>query len=160
MRTERYSFWHTDGRLRGTYVYMLCCSDNGPWYVKIGISDRPTVRLRSLRAGCPVAPQVFAFVEVRSRPRALAMESALLVRMQRWRVHGEWISFSLEDRPAFQAAWKTVFAEFTEPGWPLKWEQVSVRAVVADDAQRGHVMRRALQRRGRAYRDFTKCCNQ
>lgn len=158
MSVTNLNLFHSDGRLRGTYVYMLLCMDDGPIYVKIGISDNPTERFQALRRGCPVRPRRFAFVEVRSRKKARKVEADLHDAMSRWNAHLEWFMLSKEERGAFNDTWKAVFEKHAEVGWPLKWEQIAVDRLIALGEQRQRFFRRQYAARGKAYRDFIKDC--
>lgn len=149
--------FHSDGRLRGSFVYMLLCQDApGPIYVKVGLTDRPTKRLQALRNGCPVTPQRFAFCELRSRDRAKLVEDALLAAMVKWSAHGEWFCVPATDKAQFNLAWGGVFRAMSEPGWSLRWEQMAVQAYIADGARRKRLAQTLYMRRGKSYRDFVK----
>lgn len=147
-----------DGRLNGSFVYMLLCCDGGPIYVKIGLTDRLTQRMKALRTGCPVAPKQFAWVEVRSRKRARLLEDTLHRDLGRWRVSGEWFRFAPEDRERFNATWKAVFAQFVEPLWPLQWNKVNVEAFAREAERRQRYLRNEFQKNRVAWQDAQKAC--
>lgn len=152
-----FPFFTSEVRLRGTYVYMLFCQeDGGPIYVKIGISDKPTDRMKALRASCPVRAKSFATVEVVSRAKAVYVEKMLLIEMERWKTVGEWIKLTPEDKPAFNAAWQKVFSVHRTPSWPMRWSIVSVDAVMKDAYQKMRFVMRKQKRRGKSYRDFQR----
>ena len=139
--------YRPDGRLRGTFVYVLLCRDAGPVYAKVGISDRPSRRLQTLRQGCPVSPRQFCWFEVRSRRKARTIEAQLHGALRSWAAHGEWFRVPVEHKPQFNACLRTVIDVHREPAWPCTWEKVSVSAVAADD-QRRMAANRAIVSRG------------
>jgi hypothetical protein len=156
MTVHNLSLYHSDGRLRGVYVYMLLCQDDGPLYVKIGISRTPTKRVKQLWLGCPVTPRYFATVEVRSEQKAKKIERELLAAMGKWSQTGEWLRLSVDDKPEFNSKWKAVFSENVEPGWPLAWSQADVQALRADGQSKMNFARKLWRKRGRAYQDFAR----
>lgn len=145
--------FHSDGRLRGSYLYLLLCRDDGPVYVKVGISDRPTERLGELRHGCPVTPHQFCFLEVRSRKRALLMERAMKIGLANWSAHGEWFRVPMEEQVPFNDVIRGTLLSYQETGWPCRWERVSVAAIVAHGERQMRGRYRLERRRGPAYRD-------
>lgn len=156
MTVHNSAVYHSDGRLRGVYVYMLLCQDDGPLYVKIGVSRTPTQRVKQLWLGCPVTPRYFATVEVRSWEKAKKMERELLTAMDKWSHTGEWLLLSLEDKPEFNDKWKAVFRSNVEPGWDLSWSQTDVQALRADGQSKMNFARKLFARRGKAYQDFAR----
>lgn len=157
MSLSQVPLYHEDGRLKGSYIYMLLCQEgDGPIYVKAGMSDTPTRRFASLRGGCPVPPQIMAVCEVHSRKRAKRVEADLHHAFKPWHAHLEWYRVEFEDKARFNAAWKQVLSQWSEVGWQLQWTQISAQALGRrlDEAQR--LYRRNFTRRGVAYRDFVK----
>jgi hypothetical protein len=150
------AFHRTDGRLIGCYVYMLLCSDGGPIYVKIGISQAPTDRLNQLRTSCPVRPQVLAVAETFSRKEARRIENGLHQIYDGWRHRGEWFLISAEDKPEFNRRWREVFTRHSRRDWPLAWEQISVKAIDRLAQQRQAFFRKRMRRRGASYKAFVK----
>lgn len=137
------------------FVYMLLCQDDdGPLYVKIGVSLDPQKRLRQLWAGCPVTPQHFAVVETRSPARAKKIEAELLTALGKWRHNGEWLFLSIDDKAEFNSKWKAVFERNSETGWKLAWTQMSVKALRADSARRRLYAQKLWRKRGKAFQDF------
>jgi hypothetical protein len=147
MSVENSHRFHSDGRLRGSYVYMLLCRDDGPVYIKIGISDAPSKRLMALRTACPVQPRQFCFVEVRSRSRARTIEKQLHFAMDAWHTQGEWFRVAMHEKPAFNQAWRSVLNANRETGWRYEWERISVPAFAKQLDQN----RRAMLARMRHY---------
>lgn len=159
MSTFRAPIYHVDGRLRGCWVYFLLCrDDDGPVYVKIGISRRPTARLRELLSGCAVAPQLFGFVALPSRRHALNLEYALHKALCRWRAEGEWFKLSMEERMEFNSIRKSVFALHAKAEWPLRLQYADIQELLRvwerERRQRQRLFKRA------AFRDFSRDCRR
>jgi predicted GIY-YIG superfamily endonuclease len=148
--------YRPDGRIKGSYVYMLLCRDDGPIYVKVGMTDDLYGRLRSLRNGCPITPRRFCSMEFPSRRWALNAERALQKAFKRWKAHGEWFRILPADKAEFNEAWRTGLTNYVAPEWPNKWEQIAVQPLIAAADQRQRYMARKVMRRGRAYRDACK----
>ena len=157
MSVRKLDLYHPDGRLKGSYVYMLLCQEGeSPIYVKAGMSDRPTRRFSSLRAGCPVAPKIMAVCEVRSRNHAKRIEAALHLAFQPWHAHLEWYRVPFEDKKRFNLSWQPVFRQWSEEGWRLEWTQISAQALASRLDANANLFRSNFMRRGRAYRDFAR----
>lgn len=135
-----------NGRIDGSYVYMLLCSDGGPIYVKVGISDVPTSRLMTLVNGSPVTAQIFAHANVYSRKLARVVEVALHRKMAKWRQQGEWFRLEQSDRDEFNGYWKEIFATHSKPHWPIKWVQTEVGPIVAAARLRQRLWRKKNRR--------------
>lgn len=121
-----YGHYAPDGRLRGCYVYMLLCRDEGPVYVKLGTSINPHSRLRQLRYTSPVTLRQFCSFEVPSRFKALLIERELRKVFRPWEAPGEWYTVPLTDKGAFNRAWQPVLAAYHEKRWPCVWNRVAV----------------------------------
>jgi len=145
--------YRPDGRLRGVHVYMLLCRDDGPVYVKVGISKSPTDRLMALRSGCAVTPRQFFSFEVRSKGKALGIERDLHRAFYRWLAQGEWFRVPIAERAEFNAAWQPVVDRHRESGWPCRWERVSVSAFMADAHRRRDAALARQRNAPRARRD-------
>lgn len=155
MGIERVPTHRVNGKLCGSFVYMLLCQDApGPVYVKVGLTDTPKRRLLALRAGCPVSPRQFLFCELRSRYRASVVERALLRAMKPWRAHGEWFHVPIEDKAKFNAAWGPAFAACYEPPWPMKWQRIAAKPFFREAEIRRREFLREYRSRGNSYRDF------
>jgi hypothetical protein len=109
-----------DGRYPGSYVYAFLCEHEGRAIIKIGISDTPSRRLATIRSGCPFRHLNSVTINVYTRKAALEIESALLTEFKKWKTHGEWLSFSMEEKPVFNTKLREVLERFKKPGWPLK----------------------------------------
>lgn len=118
------------GRIDGSYVYMLLCSEGDAIYIKIGMTCTPTKRLYALVNNCPLKPEIFATANVYSRKMAYAVERALHRKMRHWRQHGEWFRLTPAERAEFNQGWKDVFAKFAKPHWPMYWVQTEVAPVM------------------------------
>ena len=156
MSIGNFGLYRQDGRLRGSYVYMLLCRDDGPIYVKVGITDRPDSRLLALRLGCPVVPRQFCTMEVVSRRKARAIEIDLHAAFGQWAAHGEWFKVDMSHKTEFNEAWKQVLARHTMAGWPAAWSRVAVQPVIEAKHRAQKYRLKVLLRRGPAYRDFTR----
>ena len=134
-------------------MYMLLCSDSGPIYVKVGITDDLYGRLRTLRNGCPVTPRRFCTMEFPSRRKARTAERALHIALEEWNAHGEWFLVKREDKAAFNEAWRIGLAGLIDSQWPAKWDQIPVQALIEAGDQRQRYMARKIMRRGKAFHD-------
>jgi hypothetical protein len=146
----------SDGRLRGSYVYMLMCQDGAPIYIKIGMSDAPLRRLEELRKSCAVTPKILATVALPSRKIAFALETDLHVVMAPWQTVGEWYSYTGDDKAAFNDSWQRVFERYARPGWSLRWSKVAVEPMRKLAESRKRLYQHRWATRGRAYHDFTR----
>lgn len=145
--------YRSDGRLKGSYVYMLLCRDDGPIYVKVGVTDDLYGRLRSLRNGCPVTPRRFCTMEFPSRRKALRAERALHTSFKRWRLHGEWFMVEIAEKQSFNEAWKAGLIGHTSQDWPSRWDQVAVEPIVAAADRRRRYKASKIMRRGKEFHD-------
>ena len=117
----------TDGY---SYVYMLLCQDDdGPVYIKIGITDGLTSRFRGLRTGCPVRPRILGVVPRYSRELAFSLEQSLLAALDKWRIHGEWFKVKAEEKQAFKECWSKVLIMYSTASVKLKWQKISLAKV-------------------------------
>lgn len=153
------TLYRKDGRVRGSFVYMLLCQDDaGPIYVKIGMSDDPFQRMQALRNGCPVQPRRFAFVAVPSRRLAKKIESFLHGELSPWRSQGEWFKFEPAEKADFNKGWQSAFRKAAIPGYPLEWTHIAVEFLIKEWDRRRNVARGIWKKRGRVYQDFRKHC--
>ena len=143
---------------RGCYIYMLSCSDGGPSYIKIGMSNSPVARLGQILTGCPIKPISFACVELRTRDRARRAEAALHRHLEEWRSTGEWFRVDPSDRGRFDSACRAAVSRFSEPTWPMVWDTLSVQDYLAESKQAGRrgfwAARKRDKSRGKPYKDF------
>ena len=142
------------GRLRPTFIYMLTCSEGAPFYIKIGITDQITQRMKTLMTACPVKPVQLSVCEARSRGWARKIEKSLHGAMAKWRCNGEWFRVGIEDKTDFNKAWKVVFWEYDTAIWPLAWTHISTHGLRENwkRSRRTFLVRRS--KLGRAYFDF------
>lgn len=143
-----------DGRLRGSYVYMLLCQIDRPIHIKVGRSSTPFSRLDDLRISCPVVPQVMAVAEVFSIRKAVRLESDLHLALDNWHSHLEWFVVLPEERAAFNAAWKPVIAAHSTPSRRIEWISHSVPALIRAAETRKRLQKVRFARRGKAFHDY------
>ena len=144
-----------DGRIRGAYIYMLLCQDDGgPVYVKIGMSSNPTQRLHALRLGCPVTPHQFCTMRHSSSKIALKTERILHKALKQWRSSGEWYRVPVSEQKEFNQALRAALNSYHRSGFPQVWEKVPVQPLVRLAEQRLKDMQRLWNSRGLARRDF------
>lgn len=151
-----FGFFDEKGRVRGAFVYMLLCSDNGPIYAKVGYTSNPENRLRQLRTGMTINPDVFALCRTPGIEMAKRIERALHLTLQKWAYHHEWFRFSESDRAEFNAAWQDVFSKHAPKGWPLKWHKLKVSDLDAQAEKRRRFFQHKWKRAGIAYRDYLR----
>ena len=144
-----------DSRLPSSFVYMLLCQDeDGPIYVKIGLSDEPYRRLQALRNGCPVTPRRFATCAVPGRIIAKRVEHALLSQLAPWRTQGEWLKFDRDEKADFNAGWQEAFRKTAPKGWPLEWTHIPVGELIKWWQQKKVLAQVRFNRMSQAKRDF------
>lgn len=132
-KLSRPSATHTvDGRLRGSYVYLLLFDEHGYVYAKVGSADDPIKQLLALLVGCPFEPVILAAASLPNRAIACKVEGALHRAFEQWHLRGEWFRFQLEDRERFNASWKLAVAEFATPSWPIRWTQLNAEELLKD----------------------------
>ena len=126
-----------NGRIRGTYVYLVLCQEQKSIFVKIGVANEPIGRLRGLATGCPLEPEILAYVELPSREAAFQVERELHRELLLWRVRGEWFKFNPRDRAAFNDRLREVLAPWNKPSRPMKWTKLDagelLRKLTADN---------------------------
>ena len=127
---DQLPYFRPDGRLRGSYVYLLLCQDGDSIFAKAGRANDPIRRLHNLLVGCPISPGVLAVAELPGDRLAVRAETALLHALDAWHARGEWFRFKAKDRAAFNHAWRTALAEFASPSWPIRWTKLSVPALL------------------------------
>ena len=149
-------FYGVNGRIRGAYVYMVFCPIGDQFFVKVGMSNSPAVRLGALRTACPIEPTVMAVVEMPSQGLAASLERATHGALIGWRTHGEWFRVDKSDKKRFSEAAHGVLRAYAKPSWPLKWTQVSIKAVLADGLERQRAARRKFAHSERTFREFVK----
>jgi hypothetical protein len=110
-------------------VYLLVCHDDGPVDVKIGVTVDPC--RRALRAGTDTAytPRQILHCRVSAAHRAREIEALLLRACAPWRTRGDWLTFARTDRAEFNRRLTVSLALLREPGAPLRWTRMDVRAI-------------------------------
>ena len=121
-----------DGRLRGSYVYLLLFDEHGCVYAKVGLSDDPIKRLVGILVGCPFEPVILAACTLPNRAIATKVETALHHAFAEWHLRGEWFRLTLEDRERFNALWKAAVAEFATPSWPIRWTKLNAEELLKE----------------------------
>jgi len=135
---------------------LLCSEDEGPIYVKVGISKDPISRLRHLKTHCPLPAQYLFVSRVRSRDVARRIEKRVLKGAGKWRAEGEWLKLSLADKPDFNELLRSVVSIYTTPDWPLRWDRISVTELCRHDKARQLGAMYRVKRLGQSYSDFMK----
>ena len=159
MGIGRVQLYRCDGRILGSFCYMVLCHGDGSIYLKIGHSREPIVRLNQIRTGCPLEPRILAYCHLPSHEHAVRVEAALHTALDKWRIRGEWFSFKPLDKKAFNDSLNSVLTAFAKPSWPLKWVKLSARALMRQAAAKKGYYYLQYRRRGKAYQDFVKHCN-
>lgn len=139
--------YRANGRMRGSFVYLLLCQNPEGIYVKIGRSDDPVKRLPGILTGCPLSPGIMAVAELPNRDRALRLEQELHGAMRRWRKAREWFLFLPDDKAEFNQRLRSVADEFASPSWPIQWNKLSVPELIHQARRRKTAWVRAKQRR-------------
>jgi hypothetical protein len=124
------------------YIYALLCKDeDGPGYIKLGMSGNVTQRLTSLRTACPIPAQYIATVKVGyDREKCLKVESYLHREFaeRKVKMRGEWFRFNFsepEDKTEFNRGCKRVFRHFFGVAHPW-WDIISVEALDKHNEER------------------------
>lgn len=146
--------FNPDGRMRGSFVYLVLCGEAEKIYVKVGRSSNPFQRLTELRVGCPLVPEIMATVEVANVNRAKRLESHLHAAFKAWRSHGEWFLLSRVDKADFNAVLFGVLRNHSDPSRQLRVRRYSVPKLIRDGQRRRAYMQSRFARAGLAFRDF------
>lgn len=157
MSVSSFKLYDQDGRVRGHYVYMLLCQDakDSPIYIKIGETENPIKRFRTLRGGCPVAPKSFAYFDTRTKPAARRVEAQLHLAFHEWNTHLEWFRFDEAEKARFNKILSHVLnAEMN--GKPVAWNKVSINDLIKIGDRGKRYAQLLFATRGPAYQDFTK----
>ena len=124
------------------YVYALLCQDNdGPGYVKLGMSGNVTQRLTSLRSSCPIPAKYIATVKIgHNREKCLKVEGYLHREFaeRKIKMRGEWFRFNFsdpDDKKEFNRGCKRVLRHFFGVAHPW-WDIISVGALDEYNEQR------------------------
>lgn len=149
MTVECANVFTSDGRLRGSYVYMLLCQVEEPIHIKVGRSCWPLSQLDRLRDA-----QVISVAEVASLRKAVAVESDLRVALARWLTCANWFTVLPAERADFNAAWKPVIAAHSEPSRRIDWRNYSIPLLISAAKERQQVARKRFMGRSLAYQNF------
>lgn len=156
MQTPRWSPFVQEGRIAGSFVYLLLCRDENKIYIKVGNSIQPEQRFLTLRNGCPVTPRTLSVIHLPSRKLAQRLELSLHGAFSQWRVAGEWFSMVADDKQAFNEKLHTTLKAHSMPQWKLAIQKVPANTLVRMAQQRKDFWRHRYKRNGSAYRDFLK----
>jgi len=152
----RANLFTPDGRLRGSYVYMLLCQVQGPIFIKVGRSCDPFSRLDELCQESPVVPLAMAVAEVHSHRQAARVEADLRHALWLWHSHFEWYVVYPFEKSAFNAAWKPVMAAHSAPSRKIEWNHYSVSQLIEQARKSARLTRSRFMARGIANQDFAK----
>lgn len=122
----------------GSYVYFLICAGDaeGVIFIKIGLSDNPTDRLRDLVNNCARPPLTFAWVHTYSRGISMKIEKELHRRFKEWRVKGEWFKFTLDEKDSvFKPIRSEVLSGWKTPDWPLELSVIDVNRFLSEGTE-------------------------
>lgn len=148
--------FNPEGRVIGSFVYLLLCRDETKIYIKVGHSIQPEKRFHALRNGCPVTPRTFSVIAVPGPEIAKKLEAELHFAFEKWRVAGEWFSLTADDKEEFNQLLREAMRAFARPSYPLKIDKVPAKALVRIAQQRLDYWRKRYKKGGAAYRDFVR----
>lgn len=81
-----------------TYLYLFMARDqDGPMYVKVGVSDDPYSRVIQVQTGCPIRIFRAAMMKCMSREQAKLIEAAVHRDLSPYASSGEWFRFDWSD---------------------------------------------------------------
>lgn len=147
MHTVSVGQYKADGRIQGSYVYMLMCEGSGRFHIKVGMSDNPSKRLFGILTSLPFDPIVLATAELPTRKIACAVETELHTAFEEWHATREWFEFDTADKARFNLAWQSVFRSYSTPSWKVKWTQLSVQSLLKKARKRkSYIQPRAVKR--------------
>lgn len=150
------SLYNSNGRIRGSYVYMVLCMEGETIFIKVGLTDIPLNRLSQIKTACPMRVRVFCTMQTHSRKQARIIEGAFLTALGRWRSNGEWFTLTMADKVAFNEACTVVLRNYSTASWPLKWVKLSVPKLQADANKRAGYAKLRFARMGKAEKDFKR----
>jgi hypothetical protein len=122
--------------MQGSFVYMLLCRDEGPIYVKIGMTDSLHSRFLTLVKNSRATPRRLCSFEVHSRRKARMVESDLLEATHRWSCGGEWLEVGASDKADLNCALRAVIENHRSAAWPCVWEQFPVAGLLEEISRR------------------------
>lgn len=143
------------GLLSASCVYTLICRDEGPLYIKVGMSVNPLQRFSEIRTGNPIEPLTLAWVELASHDKARALEMRLHLAAEQWHKSLEWFMVPEDEFTVFREACKAALVKHSDSGRPpLKWAHVDCAELVAESKARRAKQFAKFKRRGAAYAQF------
>lgn len=151
-----WSAFNLEGRVIGSFVYMLLCRDESKIYIKVGHSIRPERRFHEIRNNCPVTPRTFYVIPMPGAALAKELENTLHDRFDKWRVSGEWFAMTVEDKEDFNRRLRDVLSGFSMPSWPVKVDKVPAKTLIKIAERRKAYWQHKFRRGGKAYQDFVK----
>lgn len=148
--------FNPEGRVVGSFVYLLLCWDETKIYIKVGHSIQPEKRFHALRNGCPVTPRTFSVIAVPGSEIAKQLEAELHSAFDKWRVSGEWFSLTVDDKEEFNRKLRESMRSHGRPLYPLKIQKVPAKVLIRIAEQRLAYWRHRYKKGGAAYRDFVR----
>ncbi len=149
MTVECANLFTSDGRLRGSYVYMLLCQIEECIHIKIGRSCTLRARLTEV----PEA-QVISLAEVVSLRQARRLSTELHDALARWHLCLEWFTVLPSERGEFNAAWRPVIDAHSTASRRIHWRNYSLLALRSAAQEHAREQQRRFMRRGRGFQDF------
>lgn len=146
--------FNPEGRVVGSFVYLLLCRDETKIYIKVGHSIQPEKRFHALRNGCPVTPRTFSVIAVPGPEIAKKLEAELHDAFAKWRVAGEWFSLTAADKDEFNRLLRESMRAYAKPSYPLSITKVPAKVLIRHAQQRLAYWRKRYKKGGAAYRDF------
>lgn len=148
--------FNPEGRVIGSFVYLLLCRDETKIYIKVGHSIHPEKRFHALRNGCPVTPRTFSVIAVPGAEIAKKLEADLHYAFTKWRVAGEWFSLTVDDKEEFNRLLRDTMKAHAKPLYPLNITKVPAKVLIRHAQQRLAYWRKRYKKSGAAYRDFVR----
>lgn len=92
--------------MKPVYLYVICRAD-GPARspCKVGITDNPASRLRSLKTASPYELVIFEMWDFPTREFALGAESMAHAALKRYRLSGEWFDVEPKEAVSILTVW-------------------------------------------------------
>ena len=124
--------WLSGQRLRACVYALLVSPDQGPGYMKIGITENLPKRLDSLQVGCPMPIGLIALIDAGHYANtAWELEEAFHKRFASRRTSGEWFMFDFNseaDKAEFNQGSREVLRGYfgdNHPWWvKMTWAEI------------------------------------
>jgi hypothetical protein len=149
MTIERAGLYTIDGRLRGSYVYMVLWRIDVRIQVKLGRSSSPFAGLKRWTEA-----HVICIAEVPTLHTAVRLEAQLREVFIPWRADPECFSVRVVEWPTFKAAWRPVLDAMSSPSRRIHWRNYSVQAIATDAIRRRRERQRTFMQRPLTYQDY------